>query len=106
MPRLRIIPLDDAVVFPGMPVTLTADTGRDEQVFLVPRQHGTYAAVGVVADVSEKVKIRGRAAAVAMNPLHRGVAGRAEADRDGVLRVEVEARPDAAPAASLTVELE
>ena len=34
MNRLRIVPLDDAVVFPGMPVTLTVDVGGDERVLL------------------------------------------------------------------------
>ena len=38
MNRLRIIPLDETVVFPGMPVTLPVDVGSDEQVLLVPRQ--------------------------------------------------------------------
>src|SRR5436305_1062953 len=38
MNRLRIIPLDETVVFPGMPVTLSVDVGRDERVLLVPLQ--------------------------------------------------------------------
>src|SRR3954470_4721468 len=32
MNRLRIIPLDDAVAFPGMPITVTADLGTDSRV--------------------------------------------------------------------------
>ena len=36
MNRLRIIPLDDTVVFPGMPVTLSVDVGSDDRVLLVP----------------------------------------------------------------------
>jgi hypothetical protein len=55
MSRLRIIPLDDAVAFPGMPVTLTVDVGPDASVLLVPRQGDDYAKVGVVAD-SEDVR--------------------------------------------------
>ena len=38
MDRLRIIPLDEAVVFPGMPVTVSVDVGSDDRVLLVPRQ--------------------------------------------------------------------
>ena len=38
--------------------------------------------------------------------LHRAVPGVAAADPDGVLRVEAEERPDQAPPASLTRELE
>ena len=38
MNRLRIIPLDDTVVFPGMPVTLPVDVGSDDRVLLVPKQ--------------------------------------------------------------------
>ena len=47
MNRLRIIPLDDAVVFPGMPITLPVDVGTDERVLLVPRHDNVYAKVGV-----------------------------------------------------------
>ena len=49
MSRLRIIPLDDEVVFPGMPVTLSVDVGSDTRVLLVPRRQNIYA--GVAAHV-------------------------------------------------------
>jgi len=106
MNRLRIVPLDDAVVFPGMPVTLTVDVGADEQVLLVPRHDHTYASVGVVAEVSDHVRLAGRGLAVTLTGLHRGIAGAASADAEGVLRVDVEARPDQRPAGTLTHELE
>src|SRR3954454_6601649 len=106
MNRLRIIPLDDTVVFPGMAVTLTADVGSDARVLLVPRQDNTYATVGVEAEVAERVRVPGRGVAVSVMPLHRAVPGAAATDPDGVLRVDVDARPDAVPAASLTRELE
>jgi ATP-dependent Lon protease len=106
MNRLRIVPLDDAVVFPGMPITLTVDVGDDERVLLVPRHDHTYASVGVVAEVSERVRLAGRGLAVTLTGLHRGIAGAASADADGVLRVDVEARPDQRPAGTLTHELE
>ena len=106
MNRLRIIPLDETVVFPGMPVTVSVDVGSDERVLLVPRLQNTYAHVGVVAEVSERVRLAGRGLAVSLMALHRAIPGRAGADEDGVLRVDFEARPDHAPAASLTRELE
>src|SRR3954469_11423513 len=106
MNRLRIIPLDDTVVFPGMAVTLTADVGSDARVLLVPRQDDTYAKVGVEAEVSERVRVPGRGVAVSVMPLHRAVPGAAATDPDGVLRVDVDAKPDTVPAASLTRELE
>ena len=60
MNRLRIIPLDDTVVFPGMPITVPVDVGSEDRVFLVSRHDNTYAKVGVVADVSERVRLAGR----------------------------------------------
>jgi ATP-dependent Lon protease len=106
MSRLRVIPLDDSVVFPGMPMTLSADVGKDDRVILVPRQDGTYAKVGVVAEVSERVRVAGRGFAVSLMGLHRATLGAASADPEGVLRVDYEERPDTVPAKTLTRELE
>jgi ATP-dependent Lon protease len=106
MNRLRIIPLDDAVVFPGMAVTLPVDVGGDARVLLVPRHDHTYARVGVVAEVSERVRLAGRGLAVSLMPLHRAIPGGAGTDEDGALRVDVEPRPDQTPATALTRELE
>ena len=100
MNRLRIIPLDETVVFPGMPVTLSVDVGSDDRVLLVPRRENTYASVGVIAEVSERVRLAGRGFAVSLMALHRAIPGAAGTDQDGVLRVDVEARPDHAPATS------
>jgi ATP-dependent Lon protease len=106
MPTLRLVPLDDTVVFPGMPVTLTVDVGRDDQVLLVARHEQTYATVGVVADVSDRVRLAGRGLAVSLTGLHRAIPGAAITGADGVLRVDVEARPDDRPPRTLTHELE
>ena len=100
MNRLRIIPLDDTVVFPGMPVTLPVDVGSDDRVLLVPRQTRPYAKVGVVAEVSERVRLAGRGLAVSLTGAPSRDPGGAAADEDGVLRVDFEPRPDQAPAAS------
>ncbi len=106
MTSYRLIPLDDVVVFPGMPVTLSFDPGADTRVLLVPRRGSDFAKVGVVAQVVERVKLGGRGFAVSLMGLHRAVPGAAATDHNGDLRVEVEERPDVAPPATLTHELE
>src|SRR5687768_1648435 len=105
MAHLKVVPLDDVVVFPGMAATLPADVGGDPRVLLIPRRGNGYAKVGVVAEVSERVALAGRAVASFM-PLHRAVPGAAQDGPDGVLRVEVEERPDVAPPAARTRDLE
>src|SRR5436305_9909633 len=94
MSRLLLVPLDDAVVFPGMSVTLTVEAGDEDRVLLVPRHEGDFAAVGTVAEVADRVRLPGGARAVALNGLHRGVAGAAHTLPDGRLYVEVDERPD------------
>jgi ATP-dependent Lon protease len=106
MTSYRLIPLDDAVVFPGMPVTLSVDPGADTRVLLVPRRGDEFAKVGVVAEVVERVKLAGRGYAVSLMGLHRALPGAAAAGDDGHLRVEVDERPDVAPPATLTHQLE
>src|SRR3954471_18584110 len=106
MNKVRLIPLDDTVVFPGMEVTLTVDVGTDTRVLLVPRRNNAYAHVGVVADVTDRVRRGRRGVAISMTPLHRGIPGAAAADPDGVLRVDVEAQPDRVPPEAETRELE
>src|SRR5580700_9461132 len=105
MTPLKLVSLDDVVVFPGMPVTLPADGDGDVRVLLIPRRGSGYAKVGVVAELSERVPPAGRGL-VSFMALHRGVPGAAHTDRDGVLRVEVDERPDVAPPPSLTRNLE
>ncbi|MFP5389189.1 MAG: hypothetical protein ACLGG5_07805, partial [Thermoleophilia bacterium] len=56
-----LIPLDDAIVFPGVSATLPIDTGEEEQVFLLPRSDGEFGRVGVVAEVVERGRSRGGA---------------------------------------------
>src|SRR5687768_9185587 len=91
---MLLVPLEDIVVFPNMTVTLTVDVGTEERVLLVPRHENDYASVGVVAEVTDRIRLPGGGRAVALNGLHRGVAGAAETDTKGNLRVEVEDRPD------------
>src|SRR5688572_20871247 len=77
-----------------MNVTLTVDVGDAERVLLVPKHEGEYAAVGTVASVTDRVRLPGGSTAVALEGLHRGVAGVAETDTTGRLFVEVEERRD------------
>ena len=106
MNSLRIIAVDDAVVFPGMPVTLQVEVGDDSRVLLIPRRGNAFAKVGVVAEVSDRVRPPGHLSAVSLIALHRAIPGAAHEGGDGVLRVEIEDRPDEVPSPSVTRELE
>ena len=104
--RLLLVPLDDAVVFPGMSLTLAVDAGDEERVLLVPSHEQEFATVGTVAEVADRVRLPGGARAVALQGLHRGVAGAAQTLPDGRLFVEVEERPDERPVDGRTRNLE
>jgi ATP-dependent Lon protease len=104
--RLLLVPLDDAVVFPGMSLTLAVDVGEEERVLLVPRHGQEFANVGTVAEVADRVRLPGGARAVALQGLHRGVAGAAHTLPDGRLFVEVEEHPDDLPVDGRTRNLE
>ena len=106
MTKLLLVPLEDIVVFPNMNVTLTVDVGDEERVLLVPKHEGEYASVGTVARVTDRVRLPGGTVAVALEGLHRGVAGAAETDPTGRLLVEVEERPDPSASDERTRELE
>jgi ATP-dependent Lon protease len=103
---LLLVPLEDTVVFPGMNVTLTVDVGDEDRVVLVPRHESEYAAVGTVAEVTDRVRMRGGVRAVTLEGLHRGVIGAAHSDALGRLRAEVEERPDENPPPVQTRDLE
>ena len=104
--RLLLVPLEDIVVFPNMNVTLTVDVGDEERVLLVPKHEDEYAKVGTVAEVTDRIRLPGGGRAVALNGLHRGVAGAATSDTQGRLFVEVEERPDGESADGSIRELE
>src|SRR6516225_1746328 len=104
--RLLLVPLEDAVVFPGMSLTLTIDVGDEDRVLLVPQHEGAFADVGTVGEISDRVRLPGGARAVTLTGLHRGIAGAAHTLPDGRLFVEVEERPDETPVAGRTRNLE
>jgi ATP-dependent Lon protease len=103
---MRLIPLDDTVVFPNMGITLTIDVGDDERVVLVPRHENEFLEVGTIAEVSEQVRLPGGGRAVAISGEHRALIGAAQTGPSGELRVEVDERPDNVPTDKRTRELE
>lgn len=105
-PRMRLIPLDDTVVFPNMGITLTIDVGEDKRVVLVPRHDGEFLEVGTIVEVTEQVRLPGGGRAVALSGEHRALIGAAQSGPEGELRVEVDERPDDVPTDGRTRELE
>jgi len=105
-PVLRLIPLEDTVVFPNMGITLTEDVGDDERVVLVPRHENEFLEVGTVAEVTEKLRLPGGGNAVALSGQHRGLVGAAQTGPGGELRVAVDERADDVPTDKRTRELE
>ena len=83
--RLLLVPLEDLVVFPNMNATLTVDVGDEDRVLLVPKHEDAYAKVGTVAEVTDRIRLPGGGRAVALNGLHRGIAGAAGSDSRGRL---------------------
>ena len=106
MTSLRLIPLEDTVVFPNMGITLTIDVGDDERVVLVPRHENEFLEVGTIAEVSEQIRLPGGGRAVALSGEHRALIGAAQTGPDGELRVEVDERPDERARRRRTRELE
>ncbi|MCW3070000.1 MAG: ATP-dependent protease La [Solirubrobacterales bacterium] len=105
-PRLRLIPLEDTVVFPNMGITLTIDVGEDKRVVLVPRHENEFLDVGTIVEVSEQIRLPGGGRAVALSGEHRALIGAAQTGPGGELRVEVDERPDEHPVDGRTRELE
>src|SRR6202167_1573230 len=103
---LRLIPLEDTVVFPSMGITLTVEVGDDERVVLVPRHENEFLEVGTIAEVGDQLRLPGGGHAVAISGQHRALIGAAQTGPEGELRVEVDERPDDAPVDKRTRELE
>jgi ATP-dependent Lon protease len=103
---LRLIPLEDTVVFPSMGITLTVDVGDDDHVVLVPRHENEFLEVGTVASVDEQIRLPGGGRAVTISGEHRALIGAAQTGPEGELRVEVEEHPDSVPVDGRTRDLE
>ncbi len=105
-PLLRLIPMDDTVVFPNMGITLTVEVEDDERVVLVPRHENEFLEVGTIAEVDDRLRLPGGGRAVALSGQHRALIGAAQTGPTGELRVEVDERPDEVPTDGRTRDLE
>src|SRR5919106_1788433 len=97
MASMILVPLDDTVVFPTMDVTLPVDVGDEDRVLLIPRHDNAFAKVGTIAEVTDRVRLPGGAHAVQLSGSSRGVAGAAQTDQLGRLRIEVTESIDTVP---------
>src|ERR1035437_5184651 len=89
---LRVIPIEEEIVFPNMRITITLDQPDTEKVVLVPRHNGEFLEIGVIAEVTDTARLPGGGRAVMLLGLHRARLGAARTDADGTLKVEVEER--------------
>jgi ATP-dependent Lon protease len=103
---LLLVPLEDTVVFPTMDVTLPVDVGDEERVLLVPRHEGSFASVGTIARVSERIRLPGGVRGAQLEGIARGIAGAAHTDSRGRLRVEITEAVDEVPVDGRTRTLE
>ncbi|HEV2637002.1 MAG TPA: endopeptidase La [Actinocrinis sp.] len=113
---LPVLPLDDAVVLPGMVVALdlnerdvqaAVDAARAEgadspQVLLVPRPDGKYAGYGTVATVEQTGRLRGGEPVAVVRGTRRAKIGRGTTGPDasalgGALWVEVAVQTEQSP---------
>jgi ATP-dependent Lon protease len=105
---LPILQLDDAVVLPGMTVTLGLESetqqaavqaaqGGNRLVLLVPRINGSFAAIGTVARLEESGQLPTGTAVSIIRGLHRARLGSGQSDIGGALWVQVEPLPDGEP---------
>jgi ATP-dependent Lon protease len=104
--QLRLVPLDDSVLFPGMSATIAGEVGDAEKVFVLPRPDGEYGRIGTVAEVTEKGRLPGGINVVTLTGLHRGRAGTASPGAGGELVIEVEELVDDTYAGDRIRELE
>jgi len=110
---LPVMPLDDAVVLPGMSVTFPVvdqehvdalAAARDGRIVMVPRVAGAYSRFGTVAQVVGDITLPDGTRGVSVEALHRGRLGPAQPGGPG-LSVEVTELPDPAEAGAEAHEL-
>src|SRR3954452_22295287 len=103
--NLLLIPLDEAIIFPGVTATLPIDPGEEERVFILPRRDGEFGRVGVVAEVIELSQTPNGTPIPPVVGLFGGLAGAAEPGAGDELRLEVQEIHDGQPDDERTHEL-
>ena len=100
---LPVLPLDDAVVLPGMSVTFPVTTQEQAEaldgavegrIVLVPRIEGRFASFGAVAAVVGEVNLPDGTRGVAVEAAHRAELGPAAGGPEAGLRLSVRELPD------------
>ena len=100
---LPVLPLDDAVVLPGMSVTFPVTTQEQAEaldgavegrIVLVPRIEGRFASYGAVAAVVGEVNLPDGTRGVAVEAVHRAELGPAANGGEAGLRLSVRELPD------------
>ena len=105
--QLRLVPLDDSILFPGMTATIAADVGDAEQVFVAPAPRRRVRRASAPSPRwSRRAGCPAASTSVTLTGLHRGRAGTAAPGPDGELMIEVEELPDATYAGDRIRELE
>src|ERR1700687_2355689 len=113
MPELKtefipLLPLNNAVVLPGMVVTIPVEREEagaaiaaaregDGLVLLVPRVEGKYASIGTVAKIEDSRKLPNGVDVAILQGLHRGSVGSAAAGTGPALRVLAQEAKDVNP---------
>ena len=100
---LPVLPLDDAVVLPGMSVTFPVTTQEQAEaldgavegrIVLVPRIDGRFASYGAIAAVMGEVNLPDGTRGVAVEAVHRAELGPAATGAEAGLRLSVRELPD------------
>jgi ATP-dependent Lon protease len=113
MPELKtefipLLPLNNAVVLPGMVVTIPVEREEagaaiaaaregDRLVLLVPRVEGKYASIGTVAKIEDSRKLPNGVDVAILQGLHRASVGSAAAGTGPALRVFAQPAQDINP---------
>jgi len=113
MPELKtefipLLPLNNAVVLPGMVVTIPVEREEagaaiaaaregDGLVLLVPRVEGKYASIGTVAKIEDSRKLPNGVEVAILQGLHRASVGSAAAGTGPALRVLAQPSQDVNP---------
>src|SRR4051812_32273106 len=92
----RLIPTEDAIVFPSITATLPIEVGEEDRVFLVPRRDGAFGRIGVVAEVIERAQLPNGMSVATVVGLHRAIAGAGQPSGEG-LRIDVQEVHDGNP---------